>query len=99
MVTGVEMEFSQEPTENDIQSMRMAAEKLAKDPIRIQIRKSDDPPNKATVIFRMKNAAQYTVVDLVAHTFKYALPNYRDIIIWFRQEKAYDLQNAKSGDQ
>jgi hypothetical protein len=96
MVTGVEMEFSQEPTENDIQSMRMAAEKLAKDPIRIEIRKSDGAPNKATVIFRMKNEAQYKVVDMVAHTFKYALPNYRDIIIWFRQEKAYDLQNPRS---
>jgi hypothetical protein len=97
MVTGVEIEFSQKPNENEMQSMKMAAEKLAKDPIRIEIRKSDDSPNKATVIFRMKNAAQYKVVDMVAHTFKYALPDYRDMVIWFRQEKSYDLQKCKGG--
>ena len=75
MVTGVEIDFYQKPTDNEIRLMKLAAEKLAKDPIRIEIRKSDDSPNKATVIFRMKNAAQYKVVDLVAHTFKYALPD------------------------
>lgn len=96
MVVGVEIEFSQVPNENDIQSMKMAAEKLAKDPNRIEIRKSDDSPNKATVIFRMKNAAQYKAVDLVAYRFKCELPDYIDMAIWFRQEKAYYLETAKS---
>ena len=45
MVTGVEIEFSQKPTENEIQSMKTAAEKLAKGPIQIEIGKSDDSPN------------------------------------------------------
>ena len=96
MVAGVEIEFSNKPTGNEIHLMRLAAEKLTKDPLRIEIQESADFPNKATVIFRMKNAAQYKVVNLVAHTFKYALPDYRDIIIWFKQEKAYDLQNPKT---
>ena len=78
--------------------MTLAAEKLTKDPFDIQIQKSDDFPKKATVIFRMKNEAQYKVVDWVADTFKRMIPGYRDMIIWFRQEKAYDLQNTKSGD-
>jgi len=99
MVTGVEIEFSKKPTENEIHLMRLAAEKLAKDPIRIEISKSDELPKKATVIFRMKNEAQYKVVDRVAGTFKYMIPEYRDMIIWFRQEKAYDLQNAKADQE
>ncbi len=99
MVTGVEIEFSQKPTEDEIQqqSMKMAAERLSKKPLRIEIQTSDYSPNKATVVFRMKNAPQYKVVDLVAHTFKYVLSGYYyiDMVIWFCQEKAYDLENAR----
>jgi hypothetical protein len=96
MVVGVEIEFAEEPTENEIQSMKMAAEKLAKRPLRIEIQESDDLPKRVTVVFRMKNAPQYTVMDLIAHKFKYALSGYDyiDIVIWFRQEKAYDLENT-----
>ncbi len=96
MVAGVEIEFSDRPTENEIHSLRLAAEKLTKDPSRIEIQKSDDFPKKATVIFRMKNAAQYKVVDWVADIFRYMIPDYRDMTIWFDQEKAYDLQNPKN---
>jgi hypothetical protein len=96
MVAGVEIEFSDRPTENEIHLMRLAAEKLTKDPFRIEIQKSDDFPKKATVIFRMKNEAQYKVVNWVAKTFRHMLPDYRDMAIWFRQEKAYDLQNPKT---
>ena len=98
MVTGVEIEFSDEPTNNELNLMTLAAEKLTKDPLDIQIQKSDDFPKKATVVFRMKNEAQYKVVDWIADTFKMMMPDYRDMTIWFRQEKAYDLQNSKSGD-
>ena len=96
MVAGVEIEFSDRPTENEIHLMRLAAEKLTKDLFRIEIQKSDDFPKKATVIFRMKNAAQYKSVERVAGTFKYMIPDYRDMTIWFEQEKAYDLQNPKT---
>ena len=98
MVTGVEIEFSDETTNNELNLMALAAEKLTKDPFDIQIHKSDDFPKKATVVFRMKNEAQYKVVDWIADTFKMMMPDYRDMTIWFRQEKAYDLQNSKSGD-
>ena len=98
MVTGVEIEFPDKPTENDISIMKLAAEKLTKDPFRIEIQKSDDYPKKTTVIFRMKNEAQYKVLNLVAKTFRYMLPDYRDMTIWFEQEKAYDLKNSKTHD-
>jgi hypothetical protein len=96
MVAGVEIEFSDRPTENEIHLMRLAAEKLTKDPFDIQIHKSDVYPKKATAIFRMKNEAQYKVVNWVAKTFRHMLPDYRDMTIWFKQEKAYDLQNPKT---
>ena len=50
----------------------------------------------ATAIFRMKNEAQYKVVDLVALTFKRLIPFYRDMTIRFEQEKAYRLRNRKA---
>ena len=96
MVAGVEIEFSDRPTENEIHLMRLAAEKLTKDPFRIEIQKSDDFPKKATVIFRMKNEAQYKVVDWMVDIFRRMIPDYRDMTIWFEQEKAYDLQNPKT---
>ncbi len=96
MVAGVEIEFANKPTENEIFLLRLAAEKLTKDPFRIEIQKSDDFPKKATVIFRMKNEAQYKVVDWVADIFRHMIPDYRDMIIWFNQEKAYDLKNSKT---
>jgi CRISPR/Cas system-associated endonuclease Cas3-HD len=95
MVTGVEIEFTNKPTENEIHLLRLAAEKLTKNPFRIEIEKSDDFPKKATVIFRMKNAAQYKAVEGVADIFRYMIPDYRDMTIWFEQEKAYDLKNPK----
>ena len=94
MVTGVEIEFPKEPDQIDIQAMKTAALKLAKDPVRIEIKRSNDSPNKATAIFRMKNAAQYKVVGIVADRFKIELPDYIDMAIWFRQEKAYDLETS-----
>ena len=96
MVAEVEIEFSNKPTENEIHLMRLAAEKLTKDPLRIEIQESAYFPKKATVIFRMKNEAQYKVVNWVAKTFRHMLPDYRDMTIWFKQEKAYDLQNPKT---
>ena len=50
----------------------------------------------ATAIFRMKNKAQYKVVDGVALTFRRLIPSYRDMTIWFQQEKAYDLRNHRA---
>jgi hypothetical protein len=44
----------------------------------------------------MKNEAQYKVVDRVALTFKRLIPFYRDMTIWFKQEKTYDLRNRKA---
>jgi hypothetical protein len=96
MVVGVEIEFSDVATENEIHLMRLAAEKLTKDPFRIEIQKSDDFPKKATVIFRMKNEAQYKVVDWMVDIFRHMIPDYRDMTIWFEQEKAYDFQNPKT---
>ena len=46
MVAGVEIEFVNKPTENETHLMRLAAEKLTKDPFDIQIHKSDDFPKK-----------------------------------------------------
>ena len=96
MVAGVEIEFVNKPTENETHLMRLAAEKLTKDPFDIQIHKLDDFPKKSTVIFRMKNEAQYKVVGRVADTLKYMIPDYRDLTSWFMQEKAYYLQNPKA---
>lgn len=93
MVTGVEIEFCERPSDNEIHSMRLAAHKLTKDPLTVEISKSDDFPNIATAIFRMKNEAQYKVVDRVALTFKRLLTYNIDMKIWFEQEKAYDLRN------
>ncbi len=98
MIAGVEIEFSDEPTNNELHFMVLAAEKLSKDPSDIQIQKSDDFPEKATVIFRMKNEAQYKVVDWISDVFKRMIPDHRDMTIWFQQEKAYDLKNSKSED-
>ena len=92
MVAGVEIRFRNKPTDNEIHSMVLAAEKLTKDPSTVEILKSEDSPTTATAIFRMKNQAQYKVVDHVAYTFKQKMPPYSEMTIWFRQEKAYDLQ-------
>lgn len=96
MVTGVEIQFFERPTDKDIHFMRLAAQELTKDPFTVEISKSDDLPNMATVIFRMKNEAQYKVVDRVALAFKRLIPFYGDMAIWFEQEKAYDLRNRKA---
>ncbi len=96
MVAGVEILFFERPTHNEIHFMMLAAQKLTKDPFTVEISKPDDLPQKATAIFRMKNEAQYKVVDWVALTFKRLIPSYRDMVIWFEQEKAYDLPNSKA---
>ncbi len=76
--------------------MRLAAQELTKDPFTVEISKSDDLPNMATAIFRMKNEAQYKVVDRVVLAFKRLISFYRDMAIWFEQEKAYDLRNSEA---
>ncbi len=76
--------------------MRLAAQELTKDSFTVEILKSDDLPNIATAIFKMKNEAQYKVVDRVALTFKRLIPFYNDMTIWFEQEKAYDPRNRKA---
>ncbi len=93
MVTGVEIKFIERPTNNEIHFMRLAAQKLTKDPFTIEISKSDELANVATAIFRMKNEAQYKVVDRVALTFRRMIPFNSKMTIWFMQEKAYDLRN------
>jgi hypothetical protein len=99
MVAGVEIQFFERPTDNEIHFMRLAAQELTKDPFTVEISKSDDLPNIATVIFRMKNEAQYKVVDRVALTFRKMIPFYKDMTIWFEQEKAYDLRNPKVSEK
>ena len=96
MVLAVEIQFFERPTDNEIHFMRLAARKLTKDPFTVEILKSDDLPNIATAIFRMKNEAQYKVVDGVASTFRRLIPLYKDMTIWFEQEKAYDLRYRKA---
>ena len=96
MVVGVEIHFLEKPTDNEVHFMRLAAQNLTKDPSTVEIMKSDDLSNIATAIFRMKNQAQYKVVDRVALAFKRLIPPYRDMTIWFEQEKAYDLRNRKA---
>jgi len=93
MVAGVEIQFYERPTDNEIHFMRLAAQKLTKDPFTIEISKSDDSSKIATAIFRMKNEAQYKVVDRLALTFRRLIPFYSSMAIWFQQEKAYDLRN------
>ena len=96
MVVVVKIEFFERPTDNAIHSMGLAAHGLTKDPFTVEISKSDDLQKIATVIFRMKNEAQYKVVDRVALAFKRLIPFYRDMAIWFEQEKAYGLRNRKT---
>jgi hypothetical protein len=96
MVTGVEIKFIERPTDNEIHFMRLAAEELTKDPFSVEISKSDDLPIIATAIFRMKNEAQYKVVDRVALTFRRLIPFNSEMTIWFLQEKAYDLRNRRA---
>ena len=81
MVAAVEIKFFERPTDNEIHFMRLAAQKLTKDPFTVEISKSDDLPNIATAIFRMKNEAQYKVVDGVALTFRGLIPLYKDMTI------------------
>jgi hypothetical protein len=95
MVAGIKIHFFERPTDNEIH-FRLAAQELTKDPFTVEISKSDDLPNIATAIFRMKNKAQYKVVDRVALTFKRLIPFYKDMTIWLEQEKAYDLRNHKA---
>ena len=84
------------PTDNEVHFMRLAAQKLTKDASTVEISKSDALSNIATAIFKMKNEAQYKVVDRVALTFRRLIPFYRNMTIWFEQEKAYDLRNRKA---
>ena len=87
MVAAVEIKFFERPTDNEIHFMRLAAHKLTKDPLTVEISKSDDLPNIATAKFRMKNEAQYKVVDQVALTFKRQIPFYRDMAIWLSKKR------------
>ena len=96
MVVGVEIHFLEKPTDNEVHFMRLAAQNLTKDPSTVEIMKSDDLSNIATAIFRMKNEAQYKLVDRVALTFRRLIPFNSEMTIWFKQEKAYDLQNRKA---
>ena len=76
--------------------MRLAAQKLTKDPSTVEIMKSDDFSNLATAIFKMNNEAQYKVVDRVALTFRRMIPFNSKMTIWFKQEKVYDLRKRKA---
>ncbi len=76
--------------------MRLAAEELTKDPFTVEISKSDDLPKIAKAISRMKNEAQYKVVDRVALTFRRLIPFNSKMTIWFKQEKACDLRNRRA---
>ena len=96
MVAGVEIQFFERPTDNEIHFMRLAAQKLTKDSFTVEISKSDDLPKIATAIFRMKNEAQYKVVDRVALNFRRLIPFNSKMTIWFMQEKAYDLRNRRA---
>ena len=96
MVVGVEIQFLERPTDNEVHFMRLAAQKLTKDSSTVEIMKSDDFSNIATAIFRMKNEAQYKVVDRVALTFRRLIPFNSKMTIWFMQEKAYDLRNRRA---
>ena len=96
MVVGVEIQFLERPTDNEVHFMRLAAQKLTKDSSTVEIMKSDDLSNIATAIFRMKNEAQYKVVDRVALTFRRMIPFNSEMTIWFKQEKAYDHRNRRA---
>ena len=60
MVTGVEIQFFERPTDNEIHFMRLAAQELTKDPLTVEISKSDDLPNIATVIYSSKDIALFS---------------------------------------
>ena len=96
MVVAIEIQFFERPTDNEINCMRLAAQNLTKDRFTVEISNSDDLPNIATAIFRMKNEAQYKVVDRVALTFRRLIPFNSEMTIWFMQEKAYDLRNRRA---
>ncbi len=96
MVVGVEIQFLERPTDNEVHFMRLAAQKLTKDPSTVEIMKSDDFSNLATAIFKMNNEAQYKVVDRVALTFRRMIPFNSKMTIWFKQEKVYDLRKRKA---
>ena len=76
--------------------MNLAAQKLTKDSSTVEIMRSDDFSNIATAIFRMKNEAQYKVVDRVASSFRRMIPFNSEMTIWFKQEKAYDIRSRKA---
>lgn len=66
MVAGVEIEFFERPTDNEIHIMSLAAQEFTKDPFTVEISKSDDLPNIATAIRKQFNQTMYTPQHLAA---------------------------------
>jgi len=92
LVVEVTMQFLVEPTDAEKIGMIKSAMKLTKNSASVIVEKSKKYPKALLAIFRMKNEAEYKVVEQVAHIFKGFNPLYCDITISFEQEKAYDLR-------
>ena len=92
LIVEVTMQFLVEPTDAEKNGMIKSAIKLTKNPASVIVEKTKKYPKALLAIFRMKNEAEYKVVEQVAHIFKGFNPLYCDITISFEQEKAYDLR-------
>jgi hypothetical protein len=78
---------SSPPEETDLESLRSAASELTNKPdsITVEVTEADGRFSLVTC-FAMKTAAQYKVVDKVAHKFKFwtwNLDGYQDMMISF----------------
>lgn len=90
MVVKVTLEFIGEPTESERQGMARACQLLSKHSTSVSVEKSTNFQKALTAVFRMKNEAEYKVVDSIARTFREYTPSYNDMTISFEQEKVYD---------
>jgi len=86
----VEIIFADKNTEEHTMNMWSAAQALTSDQSSIHIRMDEetDQMEALTVIFKIKEIAQYKIVTEVSDTFKFYNLDYKDISISFKSDRS-----------